>query len=125
MFRFAFNTAFLPKDDVLTLYLQDLDPDSVAENKLFPSNFICEVLFQKAHCKCTNTTIFEDKCTSCMMDLEGEKLDWSIIYEIMSVINFHFFQETIFFNNVFRNIQNLQILNHWKIAKFYYLVTLN
>lgn len=85
MFRFAFNTAFLPKDGVLTLYLSDLDPDSVKQNKLFPTNFIVEVKFSNSNCKCNNETMFEDKCGSCMMDLEEEKVDWSIIYDIMRV----------------------------------------
>lgn len=85
MFRFTFNTAFLPKDGILTLYLNDLDPDSVKDNKLFPSNFIIELKLQNNNCKCTNETMFEDKCSACMMDLEGEKENWDKIYDIMRV----------------------------------------
>ena len=93
MFRFAFNTAFLPKDGVLTMYLDDLDPDSVKEKKLFPQNFIIEMKFQNNNCKCTNETMFEDKCSACMMDLEGEKENWDKIYDIMRV-------STIFKRNI-------------------------
>lgn len=87
MFRFAFNTAFIPKDNTLLFFLSDLDPDSVKENKLFPSNFIVEVKFQN-DCDCTNETMFEDKCSSCMMDLEREKVEWDIIYSILRVFVF-------------------------------------
>ena len=85
MFRFAFNTAFIPKDNNITYYLSDLDPDSVAQNKQFPNNFIVEIKFQNNNCKCSNETMFEDKCSSCMMDLGVEKVDWEIIYDIMRV----------------------------------------
>lgn len=91
MFRFAFNTAFIPKDGLLTFFLGDLDPDSVKENKYFPSNFIVEVRFKNSCCDCTNETIFEEKCSACMMDLEREKTEWEIIYNILRVFFSYFF----------------------------------
>jgi len=39
MFRFAFNTAFIPEDNVLKLSLKDLDPDKVSKDPKFPEGF--------------------------------------------------------------------------------------
>lgn len=87
MFRFAFNTAFIPKDGVLDLFLNDLDPDSVRSNKLFPQNFMIQVKFLNQNCECTADTTFEEKCTFCMMDLQWERENWEKIYAIMKDYN--------------------------------------
>lgn len=72
---------------ILSLNLKDLDPDSVAKNKKFPSDFCVEVKFKEL-CKCTSKTTFSEKCSQCLADLQEEESNWSQIYKIMSVYFF-------------------------------------
>lgn len=74
---------------ILSLNLKDLDPDSVVKNKKFPSDFSVEVKFKEL-CKCTSKTVFSEKCSQCLADLQDEESNWTQIYKIMSVYFFFF-----------------------------------
>lgn len=57
MFRLAFNTAFIPEDNILTFELNELDPNKIVKDERYPDYFYCEVKFQD-YCQCTNRTMF-------------------------------------------------------------------
>lgn len=71
-------------DRIMNFMLKDLDPDSVQKSKKFPPIFNVEVKL-KDICKCTNLTLFPEKCSSCQKDLVEEQSDWNLIYQIMNV----------------------------------------
>eukprot|EP00828_Plagiopyla_frontata_P011063 TRINITY_DN16069_c0_g1_i2.p1 TRINITY_DN16069_c0_g1~~TRINITY_DN16069_c0_g1_i2.p1 ORF type:complete len:255 (-),score=45.46 TRINITY_DN16069_c0_g1_i2:25-789(-) len=82
MFRFSFNTAFIPDNNLIKLKLEELDPDSTVKDKRFPESFNCEIYFLNI-CKCSNQTPFDKKCAHCLIDLIGEQQDWGLIHEIL------------------------------------------
>ncbi|KAL4510579.1 hypothetical protein ABPG72_004733 [Tetrahymena utriculariae] len=119
MFRFAFNTAFIPEDNTLTFELKELDPDKVIKDQRFPDYFYCEVKFTD-YCKCKNTTLFNNKCKDCLKFMPEVKNQWDTIHEIMEEYKQHSIHESkiILFgdpefddqNEVLYSIKNPQIL---------------
>ncbi|TNV81715.1 hypothetical protein FGO68_gene11783 [Halteria grandinella] len=90
--RFALNPAFLDGSNVLKLWRDDVDPDSIAKDSRFSENFAVEIHF-RGLCgnrqsggagPCRPEREIKDLCGKCKQGMKGDiETSWIVIQEIL------------------------------------------